>query len=198
MLRLLLLIACSSTAFALVPVKAVDCSNSPNKILHFDNYHVEQDPVLIPGNNSVDIDVHVLKPISGNHYKVTLSVTRKVLFGWVIVPCFQDPSQNTCTFELCDILSGRSYNNTNHCPDEILASTPDFPCACPFQPGTYHLNPTKIVIDHLSTALQFLAQGDYQAHVTITDTNTNEEVFCYNAQVSTKSSQCSGIQCIIG
>jgi hypothetical protein len=62
------------------------------------------------------------------------------------------------SWELCDILSGSHYNNVHHCPMEVVASSPDINCACPFTPGTYHVNPTHFVIDGLPQAVKFLAQ----------------------------------------
>ncbi|XP_053398340.1 ganglioside GM2 activator-like [Mercenaria mercenaria] len=159
MLRAVVLLVIVSTAFALLPFKITDCNTSPNKVVHLDNPTLTNiNPIHIPGNETVSIDVQVLQPISGMHYKVELTILKHVLFGFVIVPCYEDPSQNKCTYELCDILSGKHYNNTHHCPIEVASSSPDFECACPFSPGTYHLNPTNFLIGDLPAALKFLAQ----------------------------------------
>ncbi|XP_060601063.1 ganglioside GM2 activator-like isoform X1 [Ruditapes philippinarum] len=195
MFRLVVFLCALSTSFAVLHLKLVDCNHSPNKIVHFEHAHLSADPVHIPGPETGTIDVQVLQPIAGNHFQLNVHVSKKVLFGYVGVPCISNVG--SCHYELCDLLSGRSFNNTNHCPNEILTSTPDFPCACPFKPGTYHLNPTTFIIPELAGVWKFLASGDYKAHAEIKDTSTNEIVGCYDVQVSTEA-DCSGLGCIFG
>jgi len=51
-----------------------------------DHVHLNNDPILIPGNETVDLDVHILRPISGD-YTVKIRVQRHLLFGFMEVPC---------------------------------------------------------------------------------------------------------------
>ena len=69
---------------------------SPNKLVHLDHAQLSnKNPIHIPGNETVSIDVQVLQPISGLHYRAELTVLKKLLFGYVVVPCFEDPSKNS-------------------------------------------------------------------------------------------------------
>ncbi|KAL4233254.1 hypothetical protein ACF0H5_007938 [Mactra antiquata] len=193
MYSLLSLICCFTFSYASLQIR--DCNNSPNKIIHFENAHLSADPVHIPGPETGDVDVQILQPVSGNHYTLSAHIAKKILFGYVEVPCIS--GVGSCDYELCDLLSGKNWNNTHHCPPEIDASSPDFPCSCPFQPGTYHLNPTTFIIPELAGLWKFLASGDYKAHATVTDRNTGEVVGCYDLQIKTEA-DCSGFGCLIG
>ncbi|XP_060601067.1 ganglioside GM2 activator-like [Ruditapes philippinarum] len=198
MLRILVCLGAVSVVSALLPFKLTDCSKSSNKLVNISNIHISNiDPIHIPGNETVSVDVELFKPIDGRHLRAELTIVKKAFLGYIVIPCFEDPSKSVCSWELCDILSGRHYNNVHHCPMEVVASSPDINCACPFTPGTYHVNPTHFVIDGLPQAVKFLAQGDYKAHITITDTDTNEQVVCYDLQLST-GTDCVGPLCVFG
>ncbi|KAH3735098.1 hypothetical protein DPMN_041559 [Dreissena polymorpha] len=182
---------------ATLPFKITDCSTSPNKIVRIENVHLSQDPVKIPGNETVTADVTILQSIAGTgHYNVSLRIQRHVFNGWVEAPCIHD--FGSCSYDLCTVLSGKHYQNTtHHCPIEIAETSPDFECACPFPVGTYHLNPTTAHIDNLASYLKWLAQGDYKVEAKILDTTTHAEVGCFIVQATT-ASDCTGIQCIFG
>jgi hypothetical protein len=64
--------------------------HSPNKIVHFEHAHLSADPVHIPGPETGTIDVQVLQPIAGNHFQLNVHVSKKVLFGYVGVPCISN------------------------------------------------------------------------------------------------------------
>ncbi|KAH3735099.1 hypothetical protein DPMN_041560 [Dreissena polymorpha] len=105
-------------------------------------------------------------------FKEGIYLAKKTVLAESVVP---DHSDRTCSkrgflrakfiyhifgsssYDLCGILSGQQFNNTHHCPLEIAASSPDFPCACPFDAGNYHLNPTTFQIPELSGLLKWLA-----------------------------------------
>merc|ERR1712179_347980 len=176
---------------ATLPFKVTDCSTSPNKLITVENIVLTNDPVPIPGNESVSLDVHVLRPIAGvGHYTVNLRVQRHVFNGYVQVPCVEDVG--SCTYDLCTILDGHHYNTPNHCPQEIASSTSDFPCSCPFAVGDYHLNPTGAQIGELPFYLKWLGGGDYKAEAKVVDTTTGEEVGCFILQLCTKNTNCVG------
>lgn len=60
---------------------------SPNKVVHFEHAHLSAEPVHIPGPETGDIDVQILQPISGNHYTLHTTIAKKILFGYVGIPC---------------------------------------------------------------------------------------------------------------
>ncbi|XP_052808415.1 ganglioside GM2 activator-like [Mya arenaria] len=183
-----------SVAAAILHFQLEDCNNSPNKIVHLANAHLSKDPVHIPGPETGDVDLQILHPINGS-YALNVHVQRKVLFAFIEVPCISNIG--SCTYDLCDLLSGKYFDNPQHCPVEIVSSTPNFPCTCPFAAGNYHLNPTTFQIPEISGVLQWLAEGDYKVHVTVTNRLSGEEVACYNFQISTEA-DCSGLGCLFG
>lgn len=195
MLGLLIVFAASDIVFALNHFKYTDCNTSPNKVIHFSNAHLSSDPVHIPGPLTGTIDVEVLRLISGTHFKLDVRVQKHGFFGYSNVAC--DSNVGSCSYELCDLLSGASYNNTLHCPRPIVESTPEFPCVCPIQPGNYHLKPSTFHIPQLSGHWAFLGQGDFKIHAQLTDTATNEQVGCYDVEISTEA-DCSGFGCLVG
>lgn len=58
--------------------------------MHFLNAHLSADPVHIPGPETGTIDVQVLKPIAGQHFDLKVTISKKVLFGFVPVPCISE------------------------------------------------------------------------------------------------------------
>ncbi|XP_052240796.1 ganglioside GM2 activator-like [Dreissena polymorpha] len=186
-------VAALSLASATLKFQLHEC-HTQNPILHLSNPHLSADTVHIPGPETGDVDVQILRPVDGS-YTLDVHVQTHVLFGFVDVPCISN--LGSCSYDLCGILSGQQFNNTHHCPLEIAASSPDFPCACPFDAGNYHLNPTTFQIPELSGLLKWLASGDYKVHFTIKNTRTSEVVACYDVQFTT-AADCSGISCLFG
>ncbi|XP_052807473.1 ganglioside GM2 activator-like [Mya arenaria] len=196
MLSFVGVLALISVTKATLPFKFSDCSApTANKLGYADHISLSNDPIPIPGNETVSLDVHILREITGN-YTVNLRVQRHLLFGYVEVPCVSDVG--SCSYKLCDLLSGSHYQSAHHCPVQVATSSPDFNCACPFVPGDYHLNPTAFEIHPLSALLKWLAQGDYKAEARIIDDSNNEEVGCYYVEGSTIPTGCTGVSCVFG
>ncbi|KAH3735212.1 hypothetical protein DPMN_041674 [Dreissena polymorpha] len=64
-------------------------SDTQNPILHLSNPHLSADPVHIPGPETGDVDVQILRPVDGS-YTLDVHVQTHVLFGFVDVPCISN------------------------------------------------------------------------------------------------------------
>ena len=60
--------------------------DSPNKILHIENGFLSADPVQIPGDETIEVDILILQPIAGHHYTLDL-VMKKLGILDLKVPC---------------------------------------------------------------------------------------------------------------
>jgi len=70
------------------------------------------------------------------------------------------------SYDLCEILTPYRFNDTEtHCPLMVVETSPDFPCACPFKAGTYHLNPTTFQIPELGSLVEGISQVTFRLHV---------------------------------
>ena len=61
---------------------AMDCSisdKSENKILHVENGYLSADPVMIPGNETGEVDLQILRDISGNHFTLNVTIHKGTL-----------------------------------------------------------------------------------------------------------------------
>merc|ERR1712137_1136327 len=127
-----------------------DCTrNDTNRLGRLENINLAVHPVRFPGNETGSIDIVILRPIAGNNLQLSVHIQKKVFMGFVDVPCLTtvDPPVRSCDYDLCGILAGLPYaSDPHHCPKQIADTSPDFQCACPFQPGTYSLNPTTVFI----------------------------------------------------
>ena len=62
---------------------------SPNKVLHFENGYLSADPLEIPGDETIEVDVQILKDISGHHYTFDVTITKLGLLN-LKVPCIEN------------------------------------------------------------------------------------------------------------
>lgn len=186
-----------SSAVASVHFSISDCNHSPNKIIQISHVHLSADPLRIPGPETFSGDLEILRNISGNHIRLDVVIEKHILFGWPDMPCITASGQQvgSCSYNLCDLLSRfKDGNGTSHCPLQLEQD--HFPCACPFAPGHYRLNHATFQVPEVQALYKFLAGGDYKVHVKFVDTNTNEQVGCYDI-MGTVVSSCSGFLCSI-
>lgn len=180
------------TVAAKIHFNLTECGHSANKLVSINSLHLSADPIHIPGNETIDVDIEILRRIADHHFQVKLDLFKHMFMDFIHFPC--PKSLHNCTAELCTALGDRG---THNCPAEIEESTPTFPCKCPIEPGRYHLNPTTFQIPVLSGLMQYLAEGEYRIEARVTDTNTQEEVACYKVHFATEG-ECHNAACIIG
>lgn len=47
--------------------------------MHFENGHISADPIMIPGNETGEVDLQVLQNVSGNHYSLNVTIHKGTL-----------------------------------------------------------------------------------------------------------------------
>ena len=67
-------------------LELVLASATANKIFSFDHVHLSSDPIMVPGSETVDLDVHVLRPVSGS-YTVNVRVQKYLGSIYLQIPC---------------------------------------------------------------------------------------------------------------
>lgn len=63
--------------------------NSPNKILHFDHGKISVDPVQIPGDETIEVDMQILQNIDGHQHSLNLVIKKLGLLD-LKVPCISN------------------------------------------------------------------------------------------------------------
>ena len=74
-------------------VNSFSSDNSPNKVLRVSNIRISSDPVHIPGPETFSGDLEILRPISGNHFRLDVVIEKHVLFGYPDMPCLTAAGQ---------------------------------------------------------------------------------------------------------
>ena len=74
-------------------VNSFSSDNSPNKVLRVSNIRISSDPVHIPGPETFSGDLEILRPVSGNHFRLDVVIEKHVLFGYPDMPCLTAAGQ---------------------------------------------------------------------------------------------------------
>lgn len=118
-----------------------------NSTLIVQNLTLAPDPIVVPGNVTVGVNV-TLKEMLSSPIKVAVTIKKKILGLVITIPC--DKNFGSCTYDdACSIL------DKVKCPQQFIHN--HLHCKCPFKPGNYSLPETSIGIALPSNLPSFLA-----------------------------------------
>lgn len=160
-----------------VLVNVRSCIKNPSDdLFKLKSLNIDPFPIQVPGSVSVSAEVDITKSIEGN-LRAEVVIKRKLGSTWITVPCFNDIG--SCTHpDVCSYLRNLA---TKGCP-KILREM-NISCACPVAAGSYTLSHHSFRMDSSLFGINIpILAGEYQVNVRFTDTSTQKEVGCFDAE----------------
>ncbi|KAK6976836.1 ganglioside GM2 activator [Biomphalaria glabrata] len=137
-----------------------------DQLVDIRNLTILPSPLYFPGPLSFGFDILFHDSVEED---ASVSATIKLQFNtggstWITIPCIQ--GIGSCTYDnFC------SLTEAIPCPEELKQK--GIPCTCPFNKGEYKLDIFEVDVD-----AAVFPSGNYQAQVTITDSNKGQ-IACY-------------------
>lgn len=136
------------------------------------------DPLPIPGTIMVEGNATLKEDVTAP-VKLVLSISKKVLFTWIPIPCIDEVG--SCTYDDACAMLAESFPPAEPCPEPFASQ--NLPCNCPFPAGSYSLPASQIEVD-ISGIPTWLTSGDYKVHAVAS--SSGKELACFNVMVSLK------------
>ncbi|XP_045199211.2 ganglioside GM2 activator-like [Mercenaria mercenaria] len=173
-LKLMLVLVLLSLSQAYNHFALTDCSSNSNSLLTI-NGHLLEYPIEIPGHVRVSSTVDIHRPIRAGHLRLDATIQKWIVFDYFTLPCIS--WVGSCSYDVCDLLS---WFDDRGCPWQLESN--NFPCTCPFNNGTYTLDPHPFYIPEVRGPWQWIAYGDFRVIGSLIDEDTSEEVACYSLE----------------
>ncbi|PVD29129.1 hypothetical protein C0Q70_11726 [Pomacea canaliculata] len=159
-----------------MPFSVKDCSSSA-PLLTTSDIRVIPYPVQVPGFVTASGRMVLNRPVGGD---LTLEVKMKKHVKWNIwtpVPCLG----NIGSWDFDDVCGRLSSISPVNCPPQLIKD--NFPCTCPFTPGTYVIRNAIFHIPHSGGFWSWMKKGDYRLTARLT-TSKGRELACQRVEMT--------------
>jgi len=163
--------------FCLISFSAaqISYSNCGGSAVDLTSLTITPSSISLGENITLSFDGQITETIdTTNAGKVEVSVKKQILGVWTDIPCID--GVGSCTYDdFCSLFGSGSCGP--------ILNGANIPCACPFNAGSYSLNPTVLYLPDDSSIPKWLTTGNYQAQGTLYDQSGNV-LTCYSVQVT--------------
>lgn len=160
-------------------LKWKQCGSKANVLVN--NVDLTPQPMKMPGNGYLTLDVNILKQLNGSD--ATITIRRSTFLGYIRIPCLFEVG--SCTYkDTCTLMQRMMSENWGGFLGPIITqmvaafNAVGAQIDCPVPKQRINLNKIPMKLPKIPAYMTFLARGDYRIELHTKDKKDGKSVLC--------------------